>query len=213
MKSNSLPPALFLSIFLTCFVGSLKAQIGVNTTNPTETLDVNGTTAIRDLTTNSTTATQLLGGDANGVVGGIIVGNNLELNNGVLSAIGSATRYLPAIVSGNFYNTTTNDLDMDINGVNSERTLFILRGNTGSPGTSNITGIAGGTDGRLIVIKADVQNFNMFIVNESPLSLPENRFQFNANPGATENVNGYGSFTFVYVDSEQRWVLINREIL
>lgn len=212
MTNTSIPPTLILFLFVPCFVVSLQAQIGVNTTNPTETLDVNGTTAVRDLTTNSTSTTQLIGADNAGVFGGVIVGANLELNNGVLSA-GGATRYLPAIISRDFYSNTINNLDMDLNGVNSDRTLFILRGNVGSPGTTIITGIAGGTDGRLVVLKADALNFNMFIINESANSLPENRIQFNQNPNQSENVNGYGSFTFVYVASEQRWVLINREIL
>jgi|GEM_PF-2450599 len=203
------------TFFLLLMISSvaINAQVGVNTTTPLETLDINGTAAIRDLDSNSTNTTVLTGADASGVLGNITVGENLELNNGVLRGTGGATRYLPAIISGDFYQNTTHNLDLDLNGANSDRTLFILRGTAGTPGVATITGIAGGTDGRLIVIKADVLNFNMFIVNESTDSLPENRFQFNQNPNQSENVNGYGSFTFIYVASEQRWILLNREIL
>lgn len=202
----------FLALVFFCST-SLDAQVGVNTTNPTETLDVNGTTALRDLTTNSVSTTQLLGANNNGVVGGVEVGNNLELANGVLNATIGATRYLPVIITRNFFTNTFNNLDLDINGANFDRTLFILRGNNGGPSTTTFTGLAGGTDGRLIVIRADRQNFNIFIINESAASLPQNRFQFNNNPNQSENVNGFGSFTFVYVAAVQRWVLINREIL
>lgn len=192
---------------------SLGAQIGVNTTNPTETIDINGTAAIRDLSTNAVSTTGLLGANNNGVVGGVTVGNNLELTNGVLNATTGATRYLPVIITRNFFTNTFNNLNLNLNGTNADKTLFILRGNNGTPAITTLTGIAGGTDGRLIVIKADTQNFNIFIINESTASLPENRFQFYINPNQSENVNGFGSFTFVYVASVQRWVLINREIL
>lgn len=202
-----------LLLFLFICISSLKAQVGVNTTDPTETLDVNGTAAFRDLSTNATSTTKLLGSDRNGVVGGVEVGNNLELTGGVLNATIGATRYLPVIISRNFFNNTINNLDLDINGANADKTLFILRGTNGTPGIGTFTGLAGGTDGRVIIIRADRQNFNMFIRNESPQSLPQNRFQFNSNPNQSENVNGYGNFMFVYVASVQRWVLINREIL
>lgn len=215
MKPFTTIALLFFVLVFFCNT-SLKAQVGVNTTNPTETLDVNGTTALRDLTANAATTTRLVGADNNGVIGGVEVGNNLELTGGVLNANIGATRYLPVIITRPFFTNTFNNLDLDINGANFDRTLFILRGNNnnGQASTTTFTGLAGGTDGRLIVIRADRQNFNIFIENQSPNSLPENRFQFTENPGQSENVNGFGSFTFVYVaGTVNRWVLINREIL
>lgn len=204
---------LYLLIFYLQFSNFLTAQVGINTTMPIETIDINGTAAIRDLSTHATSTSKLLGSDNQGVVGGVEIGRNLELTNGVLNASIEGTRYLPVIITDNFFTNTFNDLDFDINGANSDKTLFILRGIGSNAATTTFTGLQGGTDGRVIIIRADRQNFNMFIVNESPNSLPQNRFQFNTNPGQSENVNGYGSFTFVYVSDVQRWVLINKEIL
>lgn len=195
------------------FASYSYAQVGVNTTNPLETLDVNGTLAVRGLDANSAATTKLVGATATGTTASVVVGQNLNLTNGVLNATTGAVRYLPVIINGAFFASTVNNLDLDLNVGNADRTLFILRGNNGAPSTFTITGIAGGTDGRLIVIRADRQNFNIFIENESPNSLAGNRLQFANNPSQSTNVNGFGSLTFVYVGAVSRWVLINREIL
>jgi hypothetical protein len=67
------------------FSGVSIAQVGVNTTDPTTTLDVNGTLRVRTLTkSDSNPATIVVGVDANGNLSEIEAGRNIKIEDNVI---------------------------------------------------------------------------------------------------------------------------------
>lgn len=183
----------------------LFSQVGINTTNPQETLHVEGTMCITD--TSTKTPTRIAGMDANGTVAEITVGANLQLTGNVLSAnavsASSPTIYLVtdiAIPTGP-PGEQMNDLDLDLPGSNVDKVVFRLTGRTNN---YKITGISGGTDGRHLVLY-NVESVNLTLVAESTDSLPANRLETLANNVAT---SGKGTAEFVYDGASQRWILI-----
>jgi len=184
------------------------SQVGINTTTPLETLHVEGTFCV----TNTLTSipTKIAGINDNGLVSDMIIGNNLTLTGNVLSATDTtndgyyyvATKSLPGSTSGTSYD----DLNLDLNGLNVGKTLFRL---TDRMANYQITGIAGGTDGRHIVI-FNVTTSNLKFYDESAAasssSLAENRIITLANSFVT--TAGYGTAEFVYDAILQRWIMI-----
>jgi len=218
MKAN--PTIAFIAFFFALNLSS--AQVGINTTNPQQTLDVNGTVKVSDLQTHANNTVQIVGRTANGVLGDIKIGNNLAINNGTIEVnippppppvLPKGTNYKPVIITDNFANQTKNNYDFQLNGANEDATVFILRQSWGSTQPTTFTGFTGGVDGRVIILLTDSQNLNINIVNQSWNSQPNNRIVCSGNPGGTINVNGFGSLTFVYVGATNRWHLINRLLI
>jgi len=115
---------VFLLVGFKCF-----PQVGVGTNNPQETLHVNGTVRIDNTTSNNLNSIDLLGLDTNRTLNKIEVGQNLLLSNGILSAPSSptgGTSYGIAIISDNFANQTLHNYDLDLDGDNLNKTVFIL---------------------------------------------------------------------------------------
>lgn len=183
----------------------LFSQVGINTTNPQETLHVEGTMCITE--TSTKVPTRIAGMDANGTVAGITVGANLQLTGNVLSAnavsASSPTIYLVANIAipTGPPGEQMNDLELDLSGANVDKVVFRLTGRTNN---YKITGISGGTDGRHIVLY-NVETVNLTLVAESTDSLPVNRLETLANNVAT---SGKGTAEFVYDGTSQRWILI-----
>jgi len=181
----------------------LFSQVGINTTNPQETLHVEGTLCITDTTTK--TADKIAGLDTNGTVTGITAGKNLELTGNVLNSTATGSAYyfvstisLPGSISGQDYN----NLDLDLLGTNASKTLFRLTDRTAG---YDVTGIAGGTDGRHIVL-FNVSTSNLRIYDEDPRSLAQNRI-ITLNSGFV-NTSGQGTAELVYDGALSRWILI-----
>ena len=115
-----------------------------------------------------------MGLDTNGTLTGVAVGKNLELTGNVLSSTATGSAYyfvatisLPGGTSGQDYN----NLDLDLLGANASNTLFRLTDRTAG---YDITGIAGGTDGRHIVL-FNVSTSNLRIYDQDSRSLDQNR--------------------------------------
>jgi hypothetical protein len=188
------------------------AQVGIGTTNPKETLHINGTVRIENTTSNIVNATSLTGFDTNGTINKVQVGQNLSLSNGILTAKmpTGPTTYGVATITDNFANQTLHNYDLDLDGVNSDKTVFILRQTAGmSAQPTTISGLSGGTNGRVIILKSDTNNLNISIQNQSTSSNPENRFMINES---TRGVNAFGSITLIYVGSMARWQILNLQI-
>lgn len=190
----------YLFIVLPLFVFS---QVGINTTNPQETLHVEGTLCVSNTTT--VTPNKLSGTNTDGVLTDVIVGNNLDLTGNVLSADvrGGSAFYLVATipVPDGPPGEQLHNFDIDLSGANADKVVFRLVGRTAN---YKITGIAGGTDGRHIVL-FNVSLSNLTLVAESTASLPQNRMITLANNVAT---SGQGTAELVYDGTLQRWILI-----
>jgi len=77
-------------------------------------------------------------------------------------------------------------------------------GGGGQP--TRIIGLSGGTDGRVIILKADSPNLNINLENQSSSSIPENRISFGGGNGG---VNGFGAITLIYISDVSRWQILN----
>lgn len=193
-----------LYFFIIIFGFSSFAQVGINTAVPTNTLDVNGTARIR--TTNSGTATKLTGTDANGQVTDMNIDATLSISAGVLSAKSNNTKYNLATITDNFANQTKNNYDLLLNTTNQNATVFFLVQSPGGSQATTITGLAGGTNGRIVILKSDAANFNINISNQSTQSTDINRFALSGDL----NINSFGTYVFVYWTFDNRWHLIDR---
>lgn len=191
---------IYLFIIAPLFMFS---QIGINTTTPQETLDVEGT--LRVSNTTSCMPDKLSGTNNNGVLTNVMVGDNLDLTGNVLSAnvTGGSAFYLVATipVPDGPPGEELHNFDLDLSGANANRVVFRLVGRTAN---YKITGIAGGTDGRHIVL-FNVSTSNLTLVAESIDSVPQNRMITLANNVAT---SGQGTAELVYDGTLQRWILI-----
>ena len=138
-----------------------SAQVGINTTtpNPNSALDVNGRIVIQDLsrTGTGTSGVKILLIEQDGSLVEATLDPNLisEDNNNLLTfSNNSTTTTNEKIVLINESFGTKNNWDLDLDGDNSDATVFIIR--KGSGGNElKIRGIIGGTDGRKIRIIND----------------------------------------------------------
>lgn len=129
---------------------NISAQLGVGTTTPTNTLHVVGTLRIEN-TAAATTATNLMGVDANGVFNNVTVGQNLTQTGNALVAYPTKYQIATVTLSAN----VTNDLDLNLSGTNKDVVIFQIDYTVAN---FEITGIAGGTDGRHIILISPLTN-------------------------------------------------------
>lgn len=178
------------------------SQVGINTTNPQDTLHVNGTARITN--TSSTTSTQLMGANANGTINNVSIGTNLELTGGTLNAFGAATYGIVSVpIATGPVNQQFDDVDLGINGANQNKTVFRLTGRTNN---YRFSGLAGGTDGRHIIL-LNIPTANFRLENDDTSSIAANRII--TLSGNFESTSGQGSAELVYDGTLQRWLLIN----
>ena len=192
---------LNLTVFILFINFFSFAQVGINTTTPQDTLHVNGT--LRVTNTNSNTPTKLMGQDDNGTLAEVGIGKNLELVDGTLNSSGSDYFVATIPMPQGFPNQAFNDINLGVNDINKGKTVFRL---TGRNNNYELTGIAGGVDGRhIILFNVSVANFKIF--NESTNSLPENRIITLSNNSV--GTSGQGTAELVYDGTLQRWILFN----
>ena len=178
------------------------AQVGVGTTSPQETLDVNGSLRISNI--NKSLATKVVGTDANGTINEIVVGDNLEMIGGSLNATGSTKYFVqtlpfPTTSSGHQFH----NVSLDLNGFNKDKTVFRI---SGAMHGFEFTGISGGTDGKhIVLVNVSAENFKL--PNEHTGSIAQNRILTLA--GGFEQTAGQGVAELVYDGSLQRWIIFN----
>ena len=191
-------------LFIPCIT---LAQVGIGTTTPEETLHVEGTMRI---TNTKTTIPAKIGGlNDSGTVNEIIVGDNLSLDGNRLNAIipnttnsGASTYGITTInMPNNSVNEKFDNLDLGLNSTNSDKILFKLEGRTAN---YRITGIAGGTDGRKIIL-VNISTSNLRFMDENSNSQAANRLTILSNNIAT---SGQGTAEFIYDGGLQRWILV-----
>ncbi|MAL61222.1 MAG: hypothetical protein CMC14_14370 [Flavobacteriaceae bacterium] len=191
---------LFFLVFFSCHLSF--AQVGINTTTPNETLDVNGTLRIQN--TGSINSSKILGRDTNGTVGTIDVGDNITINNNTLYADGSNQYGIVNIpITANTPNTKIHNIDLDLGGTNAFKTVFRL---TGANASFTITGIDGGTDGRHVLL-LNITTSNMTLDHENVQSTASNRINTLGTP--SEATSGQGAIELVYDGVLNRWLILN----
>jgi len=179
------------------------AQVGIGTTSPLSTLHVQGTMRVTN-TNNATTTTKLAGTCDSGIVSDIRVGNNLSLVNNELSAAdGDNSVYKVASVK--LTTTSSNyifdNLDLDLNGANAGVVVFRLYGSANS---FIIKGIAGGVDGRHILL------YNSSAVNMRADHLgSSNPINTIDTIGTSTATSGVGTLELVYDGSTSKWIVTN----
>ena len=184
-------------------ITNVYAQVGVNTTDPQETLHVNG--SLRVELTKMSEAVSLYGGDANGTMNEVVVGNNLSLTSGTLNATGGSDDF--GISSQTFFtsgpNTEFDNVDLDLQGGNQSKVVIRL---TGATDSYFFTGITGGIDGRHVILLNYTSN-NFGVRNNDTGSDPENRILTLGS--SSEDTSGTGAIELVYDGSLQRWIVLN----
>ena len=178
------------------------AQVGVNTTEPEESLHVAGTLRVEN--TGTVTTTKILGRDDKGTVGTINVGEHITITNNTLISSGSSDYGIVNYpVSASVPGTQFHNIDLDLDADNLYKVVIRL---TGATSSYEFTGIQGGSDGRHIVL-LNVTTENFKLVHEDSNSLPENRIWTLGN--SFEATSGMGAMELVYDGVLERWLIIN----
>ena len=195
-----------ISVLALIFVQYNFAQVGIGTTNPQATLHVEGNLRITN-TANTAVAKDLIGVGNQGDVTKITVGDGLSLTGNVLSTTtttsSSTALYkvadIPIITTAP--NQVTDGIFLDLSGVNKDVVIFRI---TGTTHNYSISGIAGGVDGRHIILY-NPNNVNLKINSMSSVNL------LNAidTLGSSTQTNGVGTIELVYDGTTNKWLVIN----
>ena len=196
---------LQLSLLLLVFSMPLVAQVGINNTDPQETLHISGTVRIETTDQATVTTDKLFGLDAAGTLREVAVGTNLTLSGNTLSAAAAsgfdhAFGTITLNVVGGVKLFSNVDLLLDPGEANFGKTIIRVRG---LPGDVEIDGISGGYDGQHIWLYPTRAKLTL-IKDASSLSLPANRITDNTKLGA----NHYGMIELVYDGTRSRWVIM-----
>ncbi|MAZ73290.1 MAG: hypothetical protein CMC70_09090 [Flavobacteriaceae bacterium] len=176
-------------------------QVGINTTDPQETLHVNGKIRLDNFT--GRTSVSVMGIDATGTLNTMNVGGALEVHNNTI--IASGTGYYSVVnvpISTPTPNTRLDNIDLGVDAANAYKTVIRFTGQTQS---FDITGIQGGIEGRHIIL-LNPENVNMGVLNNSNQSLATNRITTYGS-GPSEATSGQGAIEMVYDGT--RWVVLN----
>lgn len=193
---------LLLGVLLIALSVDLHAQVGINTTDPKQELDINGHLRVRDL---SQSGAGLAGGsllftEADGTVVGLS-SLDLEVDSNNNINIGGGRFYRIAHVDVGSGSTLDN-LDLDLDGANRGATMIVLTGSSGSD--IEISGIKDGVDGRHIIIVNDFSK-KITIKDQDGGSDAENRIDVKTSTNVTND--NVGSMELVYDGTINRWIL------
>ena len=162
-----------LSIVILSIATSFS-QVGIGTVTPTNSLHVNGTLRIEG-TSGATTATNLMSVDANGVFNNVAAGQNLIQIGNTLTSYPTKVQIATIPLS----TAVTNDLDLKLSGPNKDVVIFQI---VYTVANFEITGIAGGTDGRRILLFSPfTNNRDLKLKIDDDNSAVGNRFRINGD--------------------------------
>lgn len=190
MKKLALPLLLLITVIS-------FAQVGVNTTDPTTTLDVNGTVRIRNLaSTGMGPSSGIIGVDAMGYMSGVEIGKNVEMINNVMEAHNTYTidRSAGPHPSGTIDNLAVLPSG-PVTGFN------MIRVSTTLPVTF-LTGIEAAPDGTTIVLYPTDGQLTLLSLNIG--SSPENQIMPNSNLVILQ----YETAQLVYDGIMEKWILM-----
>jgi hypothetical protein len=188
-------------LLLMFFIGITSySQVGINTTEPTTTLDVNGDMRIRGLRENENAiiAKKIVGVDDNGNFVEVEVDENLILENNRIRAINRREKIGDIPVLGL---PVIDDLELIIlpGEPNEDKSVIRI---TSLLGDAFISGIKAGEDGQTIWLYPVSGDIN-FIPN-SLLSIFGNRIEANDNMV----VKRYHMVKLMYDGTRQKWIIM-----
>ena len=191
---------LLLTLAMLYAAAPLFAQVGINTTEPTATLDIDGNLRVRGMKElqQQYQATKILGVDNEGNFVEVEVGENVVLENNTLRAVERRVRFesTTEINVEVIHNLSLVILPGDPN--DDKRVMRIIT----SGGDVDITGIAAGENGQVIWLLAYTGNVKLLGSNTG--SDPENRFLM---PN-TVVINQYQMVQLVYDATLQKWLIM-----
>lgn len=203
MKKISLILCLLLLVsFPTC------AQVGIDTTDPQETLHVNGKIRVTDTDKAvGRTTVSVIGVDDEGTLNKLPLGTGLVMinDNYIISAGSGYYHMKDHTIDTPTNNTQFDDLDLGIAGDYSHKTVIRFLGQTRS---FDISGIAGGFAGKHVIL-LNPSSYGMRLVDNSNDSSLVNRI-LTYGPGGSESIQGQGAIELVY-DGYQWIILTVRE--
>lgn len=201
MKSLLLSLGLLLSSFF------VTAQVGINTTDPTTTLDVNGSVRVRALSEEVENgeyeflAEKIVGIDANGNMTPVTLGDNVYLENNQIKAISNRAAIGDITAIGI---SVVNNLNLVIwpGEPNDDKSVIRIQSLLGD---IDITGIAAGNDGQVITLYPVDGRIRLF--SFSILSLPANQI---ANQSGSIIIEQYDMVKLMYDGTINKWVIMNK---
>lgn len=174
------------------------SQVGINTTTPQATLDVNGSLRITNTSDATVTSTKLTGLSENGTVRDISLGSNLLLNNNTLSAKSGLDYSFGAVT---FTVKKNHDVDLLLGSGEANEGKSIIRVNNTS-GDTEITGIKAGYDGQSLYIYP--QSGKLDLLGNDTNSSPLNRIEENNKSGGKI----YSMIQIVYDGTRGKWIIM-----
>ncbi|PKA83665.1 hypothetical protein ATE92_1830 [Ulvibacter sp. MAR_2010_11] len=191
MKKLLAPAFMLLSI-----IGF--GQVGIGTTNPQETLHINGTLRVTNTSAPTVTSTKISGFDSNGTLREVSLGSRLVLTNNVLETKSGVDYSFGAVT---FSVKTNHNTDLLIGeGEANEGKSIIRIFNTS--GETVLTGIKAGYDGQSIWLYPQDDKIDLK-TNDSG-SLAMNRFEENNN----NKGKVYTMIQIVYDGARQKWIIM-----
>lgn len=186
---------IIFSFFFTTSIGF--SQVGINTTSPSETLEVNGTLKINTTNQPSIVTTKLGGISADGVFRSINIGSSLKLSENTLQ---SSNNYTFGAISP-FTVKKNHNVDLLIGSGEANEFKTIIRIYNTS-GNTEITGIQAGTDGQHIWLYP--QDDKLTLKDEDDDSIAVNRIGHNNKL----NIEQYEMVELVYDGTRSRWIIM-----
>jgi len=177
------------------------SQVGINTTEPTATLDVNGNIRVRKMNDSFTdsVAEKLVGMDEDGNFVLVDVDENVILEENKLRVVENRYRFASVTVIGD----DLNNLDLLILPGEPNDDKKIVRIHTPADGNITITGIVAGENGQTVWILA--MDGSIRLVGLDDDSDPENQFLI----AGQISIQQYEMIQLLYVTSLQKWLVMD----
>lgn len=178
------------------------AQVGINTTAPTNTLDIDGGLRVRGAKStenNEINAVKIIGVDEKGNFVEVDMAENIVLENNRLRSI---TRSVEIGETRDVNAARVNDLSIIIvPGTPNEYNAVIRLRNTN--GNTEVTGIQAAPNGTTLWLYA--VDGEIKLKENDPASQPDNRFQINNDA----EVKKFGMVQLMYDGVSRKWILMS----
>ncbi len=178
---------------------SIFAQVGIGTTDPQETLHVNGTLRITNTDQGTVTSSKLGGLNEDGTFREVEIGGNLKLKNNVLSIKNTTDHSFGSII---LPVKTNHDVDLLIGDGELNEDKSIIRIYNLLLGESKLTGIKAGYDGQSVWLYPQDGKLKLQANDNNSLSV--NQIESNNKSGAKQ----YGMINIVYDGTRQKWIIM-----